>query len=201
MENSCCAKNNLEKKDRGILKGLLYGIFPHSFCIGFIIFSAVGAVAVTSVLKKVMMNPYFLQILFALSIIMATFSAIIYLKKCNCFNKQGVRSKWKYLIILYGMTIFINFLMFSYVLPILANIGSPNAKIEAASFLELSLRVDIPCAGHAPLIIDELKKIKGIESIKFESPDIFKITYDPVQTSPEKIMAAEILKTYKAKIN
>jgi len=189
MEKSCCTK------------GILYGILPHSFCIAFVVLSAIGAVTTTAILKNIMLTPYFLQILFAFSIIMATFSAIIYLRRCNCLNKQGVRSKWKYLTILYGMTIFINFLMFSYVLPVLANMGSPNAKIESANSVELSLRVDIPCAGHAPLIIDELKKCKGIESIKFEPPNIFKITYDSVQTYPEEIMAVEILKTYKTRRN
>ena len=200
MEKDCCAKDNLERKDRVILKGILYGIFPHSFCIGFIIFSAIGAVVITGALKKIMMTPYFLQILFLFSIVMATFSATIYLKRCNCLNKQGARKKWRYLTILFGTTIFINFLMFSYVLPVLANIGSSGVKTEGIRPSEIFLEVDIPCAGHAPLIIDELKKYKGVESIKFDSPDIFKVVYNSAQISPEEIMATEIFKTYKARI-
>ena len=177
MENNCCVKDNSEKKGKGILKGVLYGILPHSFCIGFIVFSAIGSITVTSVFKNIIITPHFLDILLIFSISMATFSAIIYLKRCNCLNKHGMINKWKYLTILYGTTIFINFLMFSYVLPALANINSPNTNIVSARSSELSLKVSIPCTGHAPLIIDELKKCKGIESIKFESPDVFKIKY------------------------
>lgn len=201
MEKSCCQKDDSRKQEKGILKGILYGIFPHSFCIGFIIFSAIGAVTATAVLKKIMIIPYFLHILFIFSIVIATFSAVIYLKRCDCFNKQGAKSKWKYLAILYGTTIFINLLMFSYVLPVLANINSSNINVESSKSSILSLKVDIPCSGHAPLIIDELKKDKGVESIKFESPNIFEIKYNPVQTSPEKIILTEIFKTYKAQIN
>jgi len=200
MEKDCCAKDSLEKKDKGILKGILYGIFPHSFCIGFVIFSAIGAVVVTGTLKKIMMTPYFLQILFLFSIIMATISATIYLKKCNCLNKEGARKKWKYLTILFGTTILINFLMFSYVLPVLANMGSSSLKTNGIGSSEISVEVDIPCAGHAPLVIDELKEYKGVEGIRFYSPDIFKIVYDSAQISSDKIMATEIFKTYKARI-
>lgn len=200
MENFCCEKNNSKKQERGILKGFLFGIFPHIFCILFVLFSVIGTVTATAILKKIMIIPYFLEILFIFSIVMATFSAVIYLRKCNCLNKQGIKNKWKYLTILYAVTIFTNLLMFSYVLPILANIESARTNIESGKISELSLRVNIPCTGHAPLIIDELKKDKGVKSVKFEAPNIFRVTYDYLQTSIEKIKAMEIFKIYKVQI-
>lgn len=201
MEKNCCTKNIYKKQGKGVLKGFLYGIFPHSFCIAFIFFSTIGAVTITTVLKKIMVTPYFLHLLFLLSIIMATISAIIYLKKCDCLDRQGISSKKKYLLILFGTTIFINFLMFSYVIPIMASINSFKTNNVLVNISELSLRVDIPCEGHAPLIIDELKKCKGVEAVKFESPNVFKIKYDFSQISPKEITEVEILKIYKAQIN
>jgi hypothetical protein len=200
MENDCCKTNNTNK-DRGVLKGILYGIIPHIFCIGFIVFSIIGAVSATAILKKFMMIPYFFYILFLLSFIMATVSAFLYLKKNGKASKQGIKNKWKYLVILYGVTILTNFFMFSYVLPALANINSANTNYNREQLSELSIKVQIPCSGHAPLIISELKKDSGIITVNFTTPDIFKIGYNPKQTSPDKIIAMEIFKTYKAAIN
>ena len=195
MADNCCVKNTNE---RGLIKGFLYGLLPHSFCIGFVVFSIVGSVSAVAVFKKLMLIPYFFQFLVALSILMATFSAILYLKRNNCLCKQGIKSKWKYLTILYGITIFTNLFMFYGVFPALASFNS--SEIDVSQLASLSLAVQIPCSGNAPLIIDELKKNGGIKNINFKMPDIFEIKYNPGQTSPEKIAEIEIFETFKATI-
>ena len=129
---------------------------------------------------------------------MATLSAFLYLKKNDCLCKQGIKSKWKYLAILYGITIFTNLFMFYGVFPTLANFNS--SEINVGQLASLSLAVQIPCSGHAPLIIDELKKDNGIKNVNFKIPNLFNIEYDPNKTSLEKITAIEIFKTYKATI-
>lgn len=186
MENSCCTK------------GFLYGLIPHAFCIAFILFSVIGAVSLTAIFKKILLIPYFFQILVAFSILMATISAVIYLKKAKCLCYSGIKNKWRYLVILYGTTIFINLLMFLFVFPALANINSPG--IISGQTASLSVIVQIPCSGHAPLIIDELKKNPGVQKVIFKLPNRFDINYDPIQTSPDRIALIDIFKTYKLKV-
>ena len=187
MEKNCCTK------------GVLYGLLPHTFCIAFILFSVIGAVSLTAVFKKILLVPYFFEILVAFSVLMATISAIIYLKKAGCLCYSGIKNKWKYLTVLYGATIFINIFMFLFIFPVLANINSPSTiSGQTASF---SITVQIPCSGHAPLIIDELKKDSGVQKVIFKMPNKFDINYNPVITSPEKIRSLEIFNIYKCSIN
>jgi len=199
MEDSCCKAQ--EKKDRGLLMGFIYGIMPHSFCIGFIIFSIIGSASLAGFFKSFMLIPYFIHALVVLSLLMATISAIFYLKRNNCLCGSGIKTKWKYLTILYGVTIFVNLFMFSYVLPALANINFNNENIGQQQLASLSLAVQIPCSGHAPLIIDELKKDNGVKSVIFETPNVFDVKYNPSQTSTQKIMDMEIFKNFPVKIN
>lgn len=195
-EDICCttAKNSPNK---GILSGLLYGLVPHSFCIAFIIFSTIGAVTATAFLKKFLLIPYFFHFLVFISLLLATISAVIYLKKADCLCLPGIKRKWKYISILYSATILINLLMFFVVFPALANIN-PQNTINQQGLADLSIAVQIPCSGHAPLIIDEIKKDNGVGFVAFQMPNVFKIKYDNKKTSPEKIISSEIFKTYKA---
>lgn len=185
MEKSCCTK------------GVFYGLIPHVFCIGFIIFSIIGSVSAATIFKNFLVIPYFFQILVILSFLMATISAFFYLKRNNCLCWQGAKSKWRYLAILYATTIFVNLFMFYSVFPALANIDSKNYNFSGANLADLSLKVGIPCSGHAPLIIDELKKDAGIKNITFKMPDVFEIKYDSSQTSKDNIKSLNIFKTYK----
>lgn len=198
-EKDCCAviKNNSNK---GILSGVLYGLVPHTFCIAFILFSIIGAVTATALLKKVLLIPYFSYLLIFISLLLATISSAIYLKKTGCLCASGIKNKWKYITTLYSTTILINLLMFFVVLPALANINLDNTVNQNEYVTNLSINVQIPCAGHAPLIIDELKKDNGVGFVQFRIPNIFEIKYDQNKTSPEKIVSLEIFKTYKATI-
>lgn len=56
--------------------------------------------------------------------------------------------------------------------------GSGDLKLSEAESL-VSLQVNIPCPGHAPLITGELQKINGVESIRFRFPNLFDVSYNP----------------------
>lgn len=208
-ENTCCKKEIGEK--RGLLTGILLGILPHSFCLSFTIFSIVGAVTASAFLKKFLLLPNFFLILVVVSLVLATFSGAIYLKRNQCLCFAGVGKKWKYLAALYFATIAINLLMFFVVLPNLANMNSQVASKESAIgqsalaqekfFSEASIKVQLPCSGHVALIIDEIKKNCEVESVVFSLPDTFLVKYDLLKTTPEKITSLEIFKTYAATLD
>ncbi len=197
-KNNLCCQTSKNNSPRGILSGVFFGLIPHAFCIAFILFSVLGAVGATAVVKKFLLFPYFFHFLILVSLLLATLSSAVYLKKNYCLCVAGVKNKWRYVTTLYSATILVNLLMFFVVFPALANISPKNATDTTANLADLSLSVQIPCSGHAPLIIDELKKENGVSSIAFQLPNIFKIQYDSQKTSPEKITALEIFKTYKA---
>lgn len=198
-EMVCCKETNY-KKNKGALSGILYGLIPHAFCIAFILLSVIGAVTAAAFLKKILITPYFFQFLIFISLLLATISSAIYLRKTGCSCFSDIKKRWKYIITLYSTTILVNLLMLFVVFPALANINSgiiDQEKYQA----NLSISVQIPCSGHAPLIIDELKKETGVGSVKFRTPNSFEIQYNPDEISREKIISLGIFKTFKAEIN
>lgn len=209
-EKSCCLETK-RNSGKGILSGLLSGLIPHFFCIAFAVFSIIGAATATTFLKKFLLIPNFFYFLIAISLLLATISSAVYLRKTDCLCPSGIKNKWKYISTLYSATILINLLMFFIVLPALANMNSQKESKENASSPEvigrennlsrLSIDVEIPCSGHASLIIDEIKKNCFVDYVKFSMPNKFEIKYDPSKTTPEKIASLEIFKTYPAKIN
>jgi len=194
----CCAVQ--EKNSKGFLKGLLYGVFPHTFCIGFILFSVIGSVTATAFLQQVLIIPYFLTFLVAISFLVAIISAILYLKKIGCLCASGVKRKWKYLAVLFSTIILVNWALFAFVFPAAANADSYGTLSEGNYNASLSAVVNIPCSGHASLIIGELKKNKGVGQVIFKSPNIFNVKYNPEEISTEKIFSSEVFNTYKATI-
>ena len=78
------------------------------------------------------------------------------------------------------------------------NLGKQASAAETGA--SLTMEVQIPCSGHAPLIIGELKKLDGIGNVKFRTPNFFDINYNPQKTTPEKIASLEIFKEFKAVI-
>lgn len=211
---NCCEKTKKEKKEKGFLKGLLYGLASHTFCIVFIIFSVLGVTIATTLLKPLLLNPYFFYLLIVLSLIFTTISALIYLKKNGNLSFQGMKRKWKYLLTLYGTTLVINLLLFMVIFPIIANLN--QGKTLTAALLDafrsgeelqisetdslITLQVNIPCPGHAPLIAEELKKINGVKNIRFRFPNLFDIEYCSQRTTLKTILSLEIFNTYKATI-
>ena len=218
MENSnnqkkSCCENKVKVEKKGIWSGLLYGILPHTGCIAFIIFSTLGVTAATTLFRPLLLNPYFFYILIALSLVFATVSAFVYLKKqgiCICqktangtevsFSLEGIKRKWKYLSTLYGTTIFTNLMLFMVIFPLVANLSSGPSITGSFTGAQssITLQVNIPCPGHAPLITEELKKIDGIISVKFRFPNLFDIVYIPTRTSKQQILSLDVFNTYKA---
>jgi hypothetical protein len=198
QNNNCCQQTNNNKKS--FLKGLFLGIIPHTFCIAFIAFSVIGASTTTLFFKKLLMTPYLFQALIAASFLFATVSAVLYLKKSGALCAAGIKRKWKYLTSLYLTTILVNVFLFLVIFPAVANMKSASSKISQSNLASISLEVQIPCSGHAPLIIDELTQNGGAEIAKFKLPNVFEVKYNAQKTSPEKIISLEIFKTYKATI-
>lgn len=205
-EKVCCVESK-SKTDQGLWTGVLYGLIPHTFCIAFALATIVGATTVTAFLKQFLLIPNLFIFLVFISLILATISSVIYLRKIDCLCLSGIKGKWRYLSMMYLLTISVNLLMFFWVVPALANVDlnkitKANDKIVANSSLtDLNLKVELPCSGHASLIMDEIKKNCSVESIKFELPNTFIIKYDPAKLSPEKVTSLEIFKTYKATVN
>lgn len=197
-KNSCCQPKI--KKEKGFINGLIYGLLPHTFCILFIIFSVFGATSVTFFLKGFLLNKNFFYYLIALSFFFATLTAIIYLKKNGVLSFIGVKRSLSYLLILYGTTVGVNLLLFLVIFPATANFSLKKDSIKGVSANQsaITLQVDIPCSGHAPLISSELKKLNGVEEIKFRLPNFFDVYYNLQLTSEEKILNQSIFKTFKA---
>ncbi len=209
-EGSCCCPPP-EREGRGFLLGLVYGLVPHTFCILFIVFSVLGVTAATSVIRQFLYVPYLFQAIVALSFLSATISAAFYLKRNRLLSLQGARFKWKYLTILYGTTIAINLLFFMVVFPLVANsdfqrqpsvvAGSGSAveqPVTGANVGFVTLQVDIPCPGHAPLIMDELKRLDGITAIKYQFPNSFRVSYDEGRLTVQEILDLPVFQEFRA---
>jgi hypothetical protein len=153
-----------------------------------------------SFIKGFLINKNSFYIIFAASIFFAILSAFLYLKRCNLLSLSGIKRKWKYLSILFGTIIIVNSLFFFYIFPALANVNAPRVSTEEAKQLSyLELNVSLPCSGHAPLVMDELKKINGIRSVEYKDPNIFNIYYDSSLVSEQTITSDKIFTEFKAK--
>ena len=73
-----------------------------------------------------------------------------------------------------------------------------TALFQPGSGLEtIKLRVNIPCPGHAFLIIDALERI-GAENINFRPPNIFIADYDTNRLTKEQILNIDLFDEYSA---
>jgi copper chaperone CopZ len=197
QKEGCCG-SLVDKKQKGFLSGLVYGLVPHIGCIGFIIFTILGVTTATAFFRPLLLNRYFFHILIAISLVFATISASIYLKKRNLLSLDGVKKKKKYLFTLYGTSVGINVLLFLIIFPIATNITSVSATgaVTGIGGSEIILEVDIPCPGHAPLISEGLKRINGVESVTYSFPNNFAVRYDSAITSKDKILSMEEFNYY-----
>ncbi|MFH0956234.1 MAG: cation transporter [Candidatus Aenigmatarchaeota archaeon] len=202
------------KKDTTLMQGIGYALMPHIGCIAFIAGSILGVTVLTELFRPLLMNRWFFHILIAISIGFATLSSALYLRKQGLLSASGARKKWQYLSTMYGSTIGINLILFLLVFPMLANIpaaqatgaaitGVQGAAAAAASsaapaggYSVISMSVDIPCPGHAPLITGELKTLSGVHSVVFSFPNVFDVTYDPAKTTKADMLALDVFKEY-----
>jgi hypothetical protein len=197
---------------------LFYGIVPHTFCILFIVFSIAGATMATSVLQQVLYVPYLFQIIVALSLGFATLSAMLYLRRNGLLSWPGAKRKWRYLSIMYGTTLTINLLFFWVIFPTVANMNLTPAPATAQTLASapqsatggdtgavgveelgvVTLQVAIPCPGHAPLIINALKKAPGVQAVRYGLPNRFRVSYDAEMTTIDEMMAQPVFDSFRA---
>ncbi len=212
---NCCKENEKKAKNRkGFLSGVLFGLTAHSFCILFIVLTALGVSTLTAIIRPLFMSRYFFHALVLMALVFATLSAVIYLKKSNLLSLVGIKEKRNYLLILYSTTIAINLLLFIIVFPIAANVSGGLSLKEAisSSFIKsnksiisdneelLILQTDIPCSGHAYLVFADLDDFPGVNNINFRFPNIFEIIYDKEITTIDNIMAVEVFQEYETLI-
>ncbi len=149
-EKNCCSD---KRPAGGFLSGLFYGVIPHCGCILFIVFAVLGAATASSFLRPLLVNRYFFHLLIALSLILAAFSTVLYLRKCGFLSFQGAAKKWKYLLVLYATVVAVNLLLFFAVFPYAANLKTNTLANGNAVFnydrTKITLLVNIPCSGHA----------------------------------------------------
>ncbi len=217
-------KSNKNETKNTILQGITYGLVPHIGCIGFIVASILGVTFAAEIFKPLLLNPLFFYGLIVLSIIFATISSVIYLKNNDLLSLQGIKKKTNYLLVMYGTTIGVSLLFLFVIFPMLVtsipasidtqttqnlSAGTSNGTNTALTTTNttpltqngtLKLEVQIPCAGHSPLIISELKKLPGVTGAKMLNWNTFQVTFDTTKTSKERILAAEIFKSYPAKV-
>lgn len=194
----CCKSH---KKSSGLMQGIIYGTIPHIGCIAFVVASILGVSFAATLFKPLLAKAYFFYIMVALSLFFATISALFYLRKQG--GIKHAKHHKKYLGILYGSTIAVSLILYFLVFPLVtARVASTGqiTQAEANKSAELILSVDIPCAGHGPLITSELQTLPGIEKIDYQPIKTFKITYDTSKTSKENILELEIFKEYKASV-
>lgn len=195
---SCCRPKK-EYKGKNVFKGIMYGLIPHIGCIMFILAAVLGATILMQFFKPLLMNRNIFYYLILISLGFATLSSFFYLRKNKCLCWKGIKSKKGYLTIMYGSTVGINILLFFFIFPFLANVGNVSAaEITGASVLGIA--VDIPCPGHAPLISNELKTIKGVKGTEYSFPNKFDVYYNNSETSKEEILDLEVFEEYPAEI-
>ena len=197
----CCRKVDAPEGKKTVLQAIGYGLLAHAGCIAFIIATVAGATAAVTFLKPLMMNRYFFYILIAISFVFATISAVLYLRKHKHLSWGGIKKKKKYLATMYGITIGVNLLLFLVIFPMLANTGgiTGGAVGLASAPAVITLEVDIPCPGHAPLITNELKTL-GVDVVRYSFPDTFKVGYDPGKVSKADIMGIDVFVPYPATV-
>ncbi|KYC47027.1 MAG: putative copper-exporting P-type ATPase A [Candidatus Methanofastidiosum methylothiophilum] len=188
------------ERNNNILKAMAYGLVPHIGCIGFIVGSVLGVSLLMQFFRPLLMSKYFFYGLVALSLGFATISVALYLKNNELLSLKGLKRKWKYVSITYCSTLGINLALFLVIFPMLANVSASSGENQIAlgSIESITLKVSIPCSGHAPLISEEIKTINGIQEVKYGAPNVFTVKYDSGKTTINEILNLAVFKEYPA---
>jgi len=202
MENnqnnlSCCQNKPIGPK--GFWPGVCYGLIPHFPCLAFIVFSVLGVTFAASIFRPLMISRYFFYGLIGLSLLLTSLVALFYLKKNKILNWSGINQAKKYLLTLYLTTIIINIFFFFVIFPALAILNNNfDEMVQGSNFI--TLKVDLPCPGHAYLMVGDFEKIPGVNNINFKMPNLFDISFDPTVVSAQQILDIDILKIYQSQI-
>ncbi|MFA6797538.1 MAG: MerC domain-containing protein [Candidatus Paceibacterota bacterium] len=182
-------KNNIGSS---IGKGILFSIIPHIGCIAFAVLMITGVGLGTAFLKNFLSSKWIFPASIILSFVIASVYSYLYFKKQCCTNKV------RHISILFSSMILVNVLLFYVVFPWMTNIKSGQNIALASNLSELRIQVEIPCTGHAPLIVYELKKA-GVSDVTFSDPDTFDIKYDSTKITPEQIKGLQLFEDFKIK--
>lgn len=203
---ACCRRVE-GRRGAGLLRGLFYGLVPHTFCILFIVFSVAGATMASTLVSRVLYVPYLFEIVVALSLASAGISGLLYLRRNGLLSWRGARLRWRYLGGMFGATLAVNLLFFWVVFPAVANLDlSPRAAAQApaagdadvAALASATLRVAIPCPGHAPLVIGALRDAAGVRSARYDGADLFRVEYDAGATTLDEVLALPVFEAFPA---
>ncbi len=74
-----------------------------------------------------------------------------------------------------------------------------NRNIDAENLSSITLKVSIPCGGHAYLIKSALNNLNGVEKIEYSPITTFIVYYDSNKTSEQDILNLDIFKDYPAR--
>ncbi|PIZ41535.1 hypothetical protein COY35_00240 [candidate division WWE3 bacterium CG_4_10_14_0_2_um_filter_47_8] len=189
MENkrSCCEVK--DKKTTVFWSGLVYGLLPHSFCLIFLILSIGGSTAATAFFRNWLLMPAFFLYWWIFLFGLVVLSALVYLYRIRKLSWLGIKEKKGYLLTLFAAVVGINLLLYLVVFPLLTNLKALRlSKGEVmvsgqTGLVTKILKVEIPCSGHAPLVVDELQRIEGVREIRFRLPNFFEVSFDSSQTS------------------
>lgn len=180
----------------GVIRGLAFGLIPHLFCILFIIFSIIGATIATTFTQKILLMPNLFPALVIISIVFATIASIFHLRIGECKCDEEVKGRKRFVLAMFVATLIANVTMMYVIFPAIAKTRNNNITIES-SLSVITVKVAIPCTGHAPLIINEIGTLPGIVRVDFDSPDIFQITYDPQTANIDQIVALNVFETFQ----
>lgn len=79
-----------------------------------------------------------------------------------------------------------------------AKLNFTGNAVENGEENKTTLKVAIPCPGHAWLIESWLDKLDGVSNVEFRFPNYFDVTYDSAKVSKQEILSLNIFKEYKA---
>lgn len=192
QEVACKINKTSDFVNKGLLGSILLSIIPHMGCIMVIIFTLIGITVGNVFLKNILSAKWFAPSMVALSFIFAGSASFFYLRKKCCVNKA------RYLLVLFVSVLIVNFLLLYVIFPWVANINGRSVDATVQNLSVLKIQTDIPCSGHAPLIVYELKKA-GVNEVSFSNPDIFNIKYDASKLSKDDILGLELFKDFKIK--
>lgn len=116
QQNQCDIKQ--KDKSKGILAGIGIGLIPHIGCIAFFVLTILGITAGAAIFKPLLANKLVFPVMIIFSFLLAGISSFFYLRRNCCVNKT------RYLGILFGSIILINLIMYFFVFPAPANIGT-----------------------------------------------------------------------------
>lgn len=201
-QNDCCNQDSV-CSNQAFTSGLMFGVIPHLGCIGFVVAAIFGSTAIMTQFRPLLLHSNLFYILVGLSFSFATLSAIVFLKMNRLLHFTGIKKKWRYLSVLYASAILVNSLLFLVIFPYSANAVGRKDKFnnileQQSSQSILNIKVNIPCSGHALLVMEELDKTDGINSAEFKFPDSFLVRYNPKRISEERILSLEIFNKFQA---